>query len=135
LQQAAEVLAKVQQGKGQIIGIEAEAGMGKSRLSAEIMRLARQSGFQVCLGGGQSYGTKASYLAWNNILRDFFELDPTLELEKQNQHLAGKLAEVDPELQPRLPLLGVALNLSLPENDLVRGLWMPNSAKPRWKTC
>ena len=122
LQQAAEVLAKVQQGKGQIIGIEAEAGMGKSRLSAEIMRLARQSGFQVCLGGGQSYGTKASYLAWNNILRDFFELDPTLELEKQNQHLAGKLAEVDPELQPRLPLLGVALNLSLPENDLVRAL-------------
>ncbi len=39
LEQVQASLAQVIAGKGQIIGITAEAGMGKSRLAAEIIRL------------------------------------------------------------------------------------------------
>ncbi len=42
LERVEQKIAQVLQGKGQVIGITAEAGMGKSRLVAEIIRLARR---------------------------------------------------------------------------------------------
>src|SRR4029079_305314 len=42
---------------GQVIGIIAEAGMGKSRLLAEVIRLARRKGVRGYGGGGSGAGT------------------------------------------------------------------------------
>jgi predicted ATPase/class 3 adenylate cyclase len=106
------------QGQGQIIGITAEAGMGKSRLMAEVIRLARRKGMLGYGGECQSYGTSTSYLVWRNIWRGFFQLDPDRSSADQVQSLERQLAEIDPALLPRLPLLGAVLNLPIPDNDL-----------------
>ncbi len=105
-------------GRGQIIGITAEAGMGKSRLMAEVIRLAR--GRNVIGYGGecQSYGTSTSYLVWQDIWRGFFQLDSVWTADDQIEALRQQLAEIDPILLPRLPLLGVLLNLPIPDNEL-----------------
>jgi len=105
-------------GRGQIVGITAEAGMGKSRLMAEIIRLAR--GRNVIGYGGecQSYGTSTSYLVWQDIWRGFFELDPAWSAAEQIEALEQQLAEIDPALLQRLPLLGTVLNLPIPDNEL-----------------
>ena len=105
-------------GHGQIIGITAEAGMGKSRLIAEVIRLARERNVMGYGGECQSYGTSTSYLVWQNIWRGFFNLDPAAPSAEQIESLEGQLSQIDPALLPRLPLLGAVLNLQIPDNDL-----------------
>jgi len=105
-------------GRGQIVGITAEAGMGKSRLMAEVIRLAR--GRNVIGYGGecQSYGTTISYLVWQDIWRGFFELNPTWSMAEQIEALEQQLTEIDSVLLPRLPLLGAVFNLPIMDNEL-----------------
>ena len=106
------------EGKGQIVGITAEAGMGKSRLMAEVIRLARKRDLLGYGGECQSYGTSTSYLVWQNIWRGFFDLDPARSTAEQIQALEEQLSRIDPALLPRLPLLGTVLNLQIPDNEL-----------------
>jgi class 3 adenylate cyclase/Tfp pilus assembly protein PilF len=105
-------------GHGQIVGITAEAGMGKSRLMAEVIRLARGRNVLGYGGECQSYGTSTSYLVWQNIWRGFFNLDPAWSMAAQIESLEGQLSQINPSLLPRLPLLGAVLNLQIPDNEL-----------------
>jgi len=109
-------------GQGQIVGITGEAGMGKSRLSAEAITSAIEKGNTGYGGECQSYGTNTSYLVWQNIWRGFFALDPTWDQERQIQALEQELVRINPALVPRLPLLGAVVNLSIPDNDLTGSL-------------
>jgi adenylate cyclase len=107
-------------GHGQIVGITADAGMGKSRLVAEVIRLARQRVMR-CFGGAcQSYGTNTPYLVWGSVWRAFFDLDPSWPLRKQARMLEGTLEELAPERVEALPLLGPLLDLPLEENTFTR---------------
>ena len=105
-------------GRGQIVGITAEAGMGKSRLMAEVIRLARRRNVIGYGGECQSYGTSTSYLVWQDIWRAFFKLDTAWSVEEQIKALEQQLTEINPALFPRLPLLGTVLNLPIPDNEL-----------------
>jgi class 3 adenylate cyclase len=110
------------QGKGQVIGITAEAGMGKSRLIAEIIRLARKRGFIGYGGACQSSGTKTPYLVWQPIWQAFFDLDPEMPQRKQIRLLEGDLADRVPERVESLPLLALVLALPLPDNEFTSAL-------------
>jgi adenylate cyclase len=110
------------QGKGQVIGITAEAGMGKSRLVAEVIRLARKRGFVGYGGACQSSGTNTGYLVWQPIWQAFFDLDPEMPQRKQIRLLEGELEDRVPERIDSLPLLGLILDLPLPDNDFTRAL-------------
>jgi adenylate cyclase len=105
-------------GRGQIVGITAEAGLGKSRLLAEAIRLARRRSMLGYGGECQSYGTNTSYLVWQSIWRGFFGLDPAWPVSDQIAALEQQLSQIDPDLLPRLPLLGAVLNLPIPDNEL-----------------
>jgi adenylate cyclase len=117
-----EKLGLALQGKGQVIGITAEAGMGKSRLIAEIIRLARKRGFVGYGGACQSSGTNTAYLVWQPIWQAFFDLDPEVPQRRQIRLLEGELEDRVPERVESLPLLGLVLNLPLPENEFTRTL-------------
>jgi predicted ATPase/class 3 adenylate cyclase len=106
------------EGRGHIVGIAAEAGMGKSRLIAEAIQAASTRGFTSFIGECESYGTNISYLPWQNIWRDFFHLEPGLPAEEQILQLREELIKLAPDLVPRLPLLGIVLGLPIPDNDL-----------------
>jgi class 3 adenylate cyclase/tetratricopeptide (TPR) repeat protein len=117
-----EKLRLALQGKGQVIGITAEAGMGKSRLVAEVIRLARKSGFVGYGGAAQSSGTNAPYLVWQPIWQAFFDLDPEMPHRKQVRLLEGEMEDRVPERVEALPLLGLVLDLPLPDNEFTRAL-------------
>ena len=76
LQSVVNRLEQVHSSKGWMIGVTAEAGMGKSRLATEILSSAQQSGFAVFKGECPSYGTHAAYGVWQNIWRDLLMIDP-----------------------------------------------------------
>jgi class 3 adenylate cyclase/tetratricopeptide (TPR) repeat protein len=109
-------------GQGQVIGITAEGGMGKSRLGAEIVTHAADQGLAVYGGACQSYGTQVSYLVWRTVWRDLFGLDPAAAQAAQIAGIEIQLAAIDPGLAARAPLLEVVLGIALPENDVTRGL-------------
>ena len=48
----------------------------------------------------------------------FFDIDPSWDVNDQVQALEQRLAQIDPALIARLPLLGAALNVSIPDNEL-----------------
>ena len=110
------------QGMGQVVAITAEAGMGKSRLIAEIIRLARKRGFIGYGGACQSSGTNTAYLVWQPIWQAFFDLDPEMPQRKQIRLLEGELEDRVPDRMESLPLLGLILDLPLPDNEFTRAL-------------
>jgi adenylate cyclase len=115
-----EKLALVLEGRGQIVGITGEAGVGKSRLVAEVIRAASDRQLTGYASECESYGTNTSYMVWWPIWRAFFNVDPAWEVAEQISVLESELEQIDPALVPRLPLLGAALNLTIPDNDLTR---------------
>ena len=122
LAQISEKIAQVALGRGQIVHITGEAGIGKSRLAAEVVRLAEGRHFVILGGEGQSYGTNTNYLPWQNVWREFFGLEASRPITEQIRILEARLAEMDETLVQRLPLLRPVLGIPIPDNDLTRSL-------------
>jgi class 3 adenylate cyclase/tetratricopeptide (TPR) repeat protein len=116
LQTVTTAIGRVLQGHSQVVAIAAEAGMGKSRLVAEVIRAARRSGLMGYGGAGQSDGVTTPYLAWRPIWSAFFTVDPELALPKQIRHLMGELEDRAVHRVDALPLLGLVLNLPFTDN-------------------
>lgn len=122
LARISSLLDSTLESKGQFIGITAPAGLGKSRLVVEVVRMAQSRGMTVYYGGCESYATSDSYFAWQSVWHAFFDLDETQPVEVQIATLESRLHALDPALTLRLPLLGEAVNLPIPDNDLTRSL-------------
>lgn len=109
-------------GQGQIIAITAPAGIGKSRMTAEVIRLVRRRRESSYGGECQSFGVNISYLVWGPVLRAFFGVDTNIPLRRQIRALESEVAELAPERLDALPLLGAILDVPIPENDFTRAL-------------
>ena len=105
-------------GRGHIVGISAEAGMGKSRLVAEFVRQVARRRITLAVGECQAYGTNTGYFVWRAIWTTLFRLDDAWPEDLQVRALEVELAAIDLALVPRAPLLGGLLDLPIPDNDL-----------------
>lgn len=59
-------------GRGRILSISGVAGIGKSRLTEEVISKAIDRNFRIFTGDCLSYGKNISYHPWRSILRDLF---------------------------------------------------------------
>ena len=109
------------EGRGNTVGIAAEAGLGKSRLIAEFVRGVRAGGGLVAFGECPAFGTHADYFVWQEIWRTLLRVDPQQSDEEQRRALERELAAIAPGLVQRAPLLGPVLGIPIPENDLTAG--------------
>lgn len=116
------LLQQAIQGRGQVVGITAEAGMGKSRLTAELIKQIRTQSIRLLLSASQSYGTQMSYLVWQDLLRGLLRLNIDAPASVQIQQLEQFVTQVNPNLLTRLPVLSTVLGLPIPENDTTRSL-------------
>ncbi|GAB4201842.1 MAG: hypothetical protein OHK0022_24320 [Roseiflexaceae bacterium] len=117
-----QVLDGVLAGQGRVLALSAEAGIGKSRLIAEGVRLARQRGLASYGGACLATATDSPYLVWEAIWRAFFDVDLEGTARKQIRMLERTVAGLAPDWADALPLLGPLLGLSLPDNDFTRTL-------------
>ncbi|HWW03015.1 MAG TPA: tetratricopeptide repeat protein [Candidatus Acidoferrum sp.] len=118
LELLAAKLEAVRKGRGQVVSLVAEAGLGKSRLVAEALRLARERGVTGCVGQCLSHGTHTSYLAWQPIWQALFDVNIDVPGRQQAAALEARLTEMDLLFPSRLPLLGAVLNLPIPDNEV-----------------
>ena len=72
-----ERFREMKAGRGQVVGIAAEAGMGKSRLVLEFRRALAQAGEAVTWLEGHciSFGQASPFLPLIELLREHFEID------------------------------------------------------------
>ncbi len=133
LELIAEKLSLAIRGKGQVVGITGEAGMGKSRLVAEGIRLAHKSKLIGYGGACKSDGVNTPYLVWMTIWNAFFDVDPAMPLRKQIRSIEFELEDWAPENLDALPLLGSILGLPLPENEFTQAL-QPKDRKSQLET-
>jgi class 3 adenylate cyclase/tetratricopeptide (TPR) repeat protein len=115
-------LRRAEEGEGAVVGIAADAGVGKSRLVAEFVRRAREHGVLVAYGETSTFGTNATYGVWQEIWRTLFRIGVDRPEAEQRATLERELAAVDPALVPRAPLLEPLLGLAIPDNELTGGL-------------
>ncbi|MEW6269219.1 MAG: AAA family ATPase [Thermodesulfobacteriota bacterium] len=99
-------------GRGGVVAVVGEAGLGKSRLCFELAARARASGVAVCEGHAVPYGRAIPFLPVQELLRSvlgILERDPPAEARRK---IAGTLLLVDRTLHDALPMvfdfLGVA---------------------------
>ncbi len=107
-------------GRGAVVGLAAEAGLGKSRLIAAFVADLRRRGVLVAFGECQSFGTSSSYFAWREVWGTLFNLDPDAPAPDQRAALEQGLAEIEPDFVARAPLLDGVLGLSIPDTELTR---------------
>ena len=113
-----ELLAQVEEGRGQVVGIVGEPGMGKSRLLYEFRQ--RLTGQRVTYLEGRclSYGSAIPYLPVLDLLRDHCGITEADSVEAMVEKVHVSLQEVEmapDEWAPYLlSLLGVQAETELP---------------------
>lgn len=118
----AAAVAAARAGRGQFVRIVAEAGMGKSRLVAEAIRLARREGFIGFGGACRQEGIRVPYRVWHDLWSAFFDLDPALPQRRQHALLQAALQRHAAEHAEAWPLLGVVLGQAWPDTPFTAAL-------------
>jgi len=97
--------AKAEGGRGQVVGIVGEPGVGKSRLGYEFTRSPRSHGWLVLESTAVSYGKTTAYLPVIDLLKAYFQIEDRDESRKMCEKVTGKLLTLDEALRPTLPAI------------------------------
>jgi hypothetical protein len=97
-------------GHGQIVGVVAEPGVGKSRLFYEF-KLRNQSGWLVLEAYSVSHGRASAYLPVIDLLHSYFRIAPDDDTRTRREKATGRLLALDRALEDALPYLFGPLGL------------------------
>jgi class 3 adenylate cyclase/tetratricopeptide (TPR) repeat protein len=112
---------QVEAGRGRVVWLHGEAGIGKSRLAAETCRMTATLGFTGYRDNCRSHGTRAGYLVWRSIWRELLEIDPAWPVEEQRTALTERIARYD-GTGGRAPVIAAVIDLPMPDTDLTAQL-------------
>jgi predicted ATPase/class 3 adenylate cyclase len=96
-------LNRVAEGRGQIVALVGEPGVGKSRLLWEFTHSHRLQGWSVLESASVSYGKATAYKPLGDLLRSYFRVDDQDDARRIREKLTGKLLTLDKNLEPTLP--------------------------------
>jgi class 3 adenylate cyclase/tetratricopeptide (TPR) repeat protein len=102
-------------GRGQVVAVVGEAGVGKSRLFHEFTHSHRVQGWLVLEAHAVSHGRTISYLPVIDLLKAYCKLEERDDHRALREKVIGKLFTLDEALRPYLPaFLGL---LEVPVDD------------------
>jgi tetratricopeptide (TPR) repeat protein len=116
LEQLRDALDQASLGRGQVVAVVGEPGVGKSRLFWEFTHSHRVHGWLMLQSASVSYG-KATYLPVIDLLRGYFELESRDDTRKILEKVTGKVLTLDPVLAPAVPALLALLDVAVEETS------------------
>jgi DNA-binding NtrC family response regulator/tetratricopeptide (TPR) repeat protein len=98
-----DILAQVQGGRGQVVGIVGEPGVGKSRLLYEFHRRLRSDQVLDLEADCSSYSTSVPYMPLRDLLKAYFHLEDRDGGQPMREQITSRLRGLDETLSPTLP--------------------------------
>jgi class 3 adenylate cyclase/tetratricopeptide (TPR) repeat protein len=92
------LLARASEGRGQLVTLLGEPGVGKSRLVLELTRTAAARGWQMHEAACVSYGTVTPYLPIRNLLTKYFDVEDGDDARRIREKVATRMVALDPRL-------------------------------------
>src|SRR5262245_46758928 len=120
LVQLAEALDLARGGRGQVVAVVGEPGVGKSRLFWEFAHSYRPEGCLVLEAAGVSYGQATTYLPVIELLHGYFQIEATDDARKIREKVMGKVFSLDAALQPALAPLLALLDVPVDDHEWTR---------------
>jgi len=111
-------LGRAEAGEGAVVGIAAEAGIGKSRLSHEFCERCRERGIEVFEAQAQAHGQSTPLGPVLQMLRAYFGIGDRDPERIVQEKIAGRALLLDPELAGDLPLVFDFLGVPDPERPV-----------------
>jgi class 3 adenylate cyclase/tetratricopeptide (TPR) repeat protein len=105
LEQLAQALERAGAGRGQIVAVVGEPGVGKSRLFWEFTHSHRTQSWLIVESSSVSYGKATAFLPLVDLLRAYFQIETRDEARKIREKVTGKLLSLDRALEPCLSAL------------------------------
>ncbi|MFT4563481.1 MAG: class 3 adenylate cyclase [Gammaproteobacteria bacterium] len=103
---------RAREGRGQVVGVVGDPGLGKSRLCFEFVERRRAEGVQIVDGHCPAHGKNIPLIPVLELWRSYFGITTQDLAEQARQKIAGALVLLDPSFQEALPMffdfLGVA---------------------------
>ena len=115
-----QALAHAGAGKGAVVGIVAEPGVGKSRLTYEFAERCRQRGIDVFEAQAQSHGQSIPFMPVLQMLRAYFGVADGDADRIVREKIAGRALLLDPDLADELPLIFDFLGVPDPDRPLAQ---------------
>ncbi|MFN2428177.1 MAG: adenylate/guanylate cyclase domain-containing protein [Candidatus Binatia bacterium] len=103
-------------GGGQVVGVVAEAGTGKSRLCAEFLDSCRSRGIPVLEARGVAHGKSVPMLPMLELWRGFYGVSDADTADVVRAKIAGRLLLMDEGFREALPILFDVLGVADPEH-------------------
>ena len=113
-------LEQARAGRGSLVQIVAEPGLGKSRLAAELVE--RATDVRVLRVECDEYGAETPYAAVRPLLRAAFGIATGSPPAEAAHRLRGHVVATAPELEPWLPLVAAAAGVDVPSTPEVDDL-------------
>ena len=101
--------------------IEGEAGIGKSRLLAELREGAEERGIELLYSAGNATEQSTAYHAWQSIFQQLFGLSKSAGITHARDRVLMQLAD-ETHMLRHAPLLNDILSLNMPDNDVTAKL-------------
>ena len=114
-------LADLRRGRGGVVIVEGEPGLGKSRLTRTLADEARELGVRVLRGASDSQAFVAAYHAWRDVMVDVLGLTGQDDPEARRAHVDALFDQLG--LRRELaPLLGDVIPIGHADNEFTRQL-------------
>jgi len=110
-------LDQAKAGRGQIVGVMGEPGLGKSRLFYEFKRTS-QSGCLVLEAFSVAHDKASPYLPIVELLRRYFQIESQDDERQRKEKVGGKVLMLDRSLEDTLPYLFALLGIEDPHSSL-----------------
>jgi DNA-binding SARP family transcriptional activator len=109
--------AKTQRGRGQVVTIIGEPGLGKSRLVHEFIHSDRAASWMTLESACLSYGTTTSYHPVVELLKSYFGIDVSDDVREVRNKVADRVLNIDRALAPDLPALMALLDIPVDDSS------------------
>ncbi len=108
-------LERARGGRGQVVALVGEPGVGKSRLVWEFTHSHRTHDWLVIESGSVSYGKATAYLPVIDLLKAYFQIEDRDDVRKIREKVTGKLLALDDTLGGTLPAFLALLDVPVSE--------------------